>query len=179
MRWRSARRLTPVLYLMCASAELDQLNEAESAELFRLGLIAGYYTIADVVRWADSRIESDRDSRALELTLAGRKSVADVIAMLNEVAADADTAARTRDVAGLIRNGLYAGRIEARNAHKMIARLAWASEDEMLNYIVNTWQDLPYIRGFGGEPGPPVTAHEMLEDMEDYEPCRGALRNEV
>lgn len=58
------------------------------AEALRLGLITGTSTIADVVAWADSIILADRSLEAptvLDLSVASRRPVPDVVSMLSAV----------------------------------------------------------------------------------------------
>lgn len=75
-------------------------NLKEDAEAFRLGLLAGTVTVPEVVSWADDAIAAAEtpDATIIEIALAGRRSPADVVALLREVPGDADHARTVRRV---------------------------------------------------------------------------------
>lgn len=62
------------------------------AEAFRCALVAGCATVAEVVAWADEVIAADTtpDIAIIELSLAGRAALADVVALLKAVTGYAD-----------------------------------------------------------------------------------------
>ena len=147
-----------------------ELSEAEAAELYRLGLMSGYFSVGNVVRWAEARVGTNYDSSLLDLSLASRQSIAEVSVMLGEFSSGADTAGRAADVAGLIRRAVASGRWEASEAVAAIARLAGASGEESLQTLSSGWEDLPYLRMASGGPGYGVTASEVERDLADYAP---------
>jgi hypothetical protein len=62
-------------------------NQKEQAEIFRYLLASGFIKIEDVISWADSIIEQEKepDYEIIEISLAGRKSLSDVLSLLKNV----------------------------------------------------------------------------------------------
>ena len=67
-------------------------RQKEAAEIIRIGLVGGFRTVADAIRWADDVVaaDSDPDPAIIEVALAGELSSAEVVSRLSVVAGTAD-----------------------------------------------------------------------------------------
>ena len=67
-------------------------GQKEQAEVLRHGLMAGTLTVADVIAWADSVIETDPqpDIAVIEVATSARRQAADVSSLLRNVAGECD-----------------------------------------------------------------------------------------
>jgi hypothetical protein len=77
-------------------------RQKTDAEALRLGLIAGYVTVGEVVAWADDVIVADPapDHSVIEVALAAKRLPADVIRLLGEVLGEVDVRAARRALLG-------------------------------------------------------------------------------
>jgi hypothetical protein len=85
------------------------------AEALRLGLVAGTVDVREVVAWADRAILANQADDApvlLDLSLAGRRSVSEVVSLLGEVPGEADPPAVGRQLAGELATRLAAGQMD-------------------------------------------------------------------
>lgn len=127
------------------------------SETLRLGLITGLIDVTMVVEWADQQILSDRADEApalLDLSLASRKSVAEVVSLLGEVPGLVEPEAIGRRLVGMLAAKFRAGEIGVVATARTMCRIllegyAPDAEFESDAYIVYDRVDLALEGTYG------------------------------
>jgi hypothetical protein len=119
------------------------LSTIEEAELYRLGLLCRYFSVADAIRWADSVLESaaQPDYAFIEVSMAGREHEEDIARYLDAVVPGADTEARKHDLLALLRRKLIRDTSAAQGVARSVMMLGQAAADEELEHLGDRWDD--------------------------------------
>lgn len=80
-----------------------------NAEVFRLGLLIGYHSVQDVVKWADKQIEELEKPpyEIIEVSLSSNEKPVDVCSKLNLVIGEIDDELTIKIMLGLLNDSLY------------------------------------------------------------------------
>ena len=157
----------------------ESLSITEEAELFRLGLICGYFTLGDAIQWADSVLARNGDAplEVVELSVSSSGDVEEAFRHLYPLAVGADTKARTRDLLGLLKLRLGRARSEAQWVARRLVRLAGEVGDSSLESAAHGWDDALYPESRWADPEEVVA--RMQEELGQYDASRDALKHEV
>ena len=127
------------------------------AEALRLALLTGLVDTPAVVAWADRLILADRIAEApavLDLSLAGSRPPAEIVALLGQVPGAPDHASVGRRVAARLRRALESGELDvvavARGMYRMLREgYAPDSDFEGMAYFADDGVDLALARTYG------------------------------
>ena len=80
-----------------------------NAEVFRLGLLIGYHSVQDVVKWADKQIEELEKPpyEIIEVSLSSNQKPVDVCSKLKLVIGEIDDELPIKIMLGLLNDSLY------------------------------------------------------------------------
>jgi hypothetical protein len=154
----------------------------EQALALRVGLLAGYVSVADVVAWADRLIVGDQAGavpQALDLALLRPEGVADAITLLGQVPGDAAAPAIGRSAARVIYWRLASGGIDTERAARALYRLmregfAPDPEFESMAYTFDDTVDLVKQGVYGTVDEVRVQMLAYLRRFATDEPAPGA-----
>lgn len=92
--------------------QLPGMTLKELAEVFRLGLMIGYYKPDEVIKWADSRVMHDNalGVSLIEVSLPGSKGINEVISKLDDVKGEQVIQKPARAILGLLYRDLASGK---------------------------------------------------------------------
>jgi hypothetical protein len=157
----------------------ESLGFREEAELYRLGLLCGYFSTPTVVRWAERAIarEDSPPLDLIELSLSSRDTVNNAILHLYPLALGSDTQARASDLYGLLGRRLERDRSDVFWVALRTHLLAKEIGDERLANRANAWHDELLADGSWGDPA--AILREMLTTLRAFEISSTALAHEA
>jgi hypothetical protein len=87
------------------------LGQKDIAEVYRLGLTIGLFTVEEVIAWSDSVVASaaDPDFGLIEVSSAGKVSEGKMASLLREVGGESDPKTARRVIYGLLGRKLKEG----------------------------------------------------------------------
>ncbi len=80
------------------------LNIKEQAEIYKIGLMIGYFKAVDVISWVDNIIANNKnpDSGIIEISLSGSKGINAVISQLDNIKGKTNNNVQVKTILGLL-----------------------------------------------------------------------------
>ena len=155
------------------------LNLSETAELYRIGLLAGYYDLPAVVAWSDAALAESPDPPLdlVELSMAANGYVEDTLPFLYALASGGDTEARTHDLLGFLSRRLRRGVAPPHEVAQSVLLVAKESQLSELESFAHGWEDALYP-GSTWADRDQVLEH-MTSTLSEFAPASGALQHEA
>lgn len=143
----------------------------EQAEIFRLGLLIGNFSVKDVITWADYLIEYEDSPEMglIEVSLSESKGINDVIAHLDNINGKYNHTIPIKTILGLLYKELSLNEeIVSEIARKLYVLSLNISptdlEEDKINQM-NTMDDIFYISGWEDVA---MQIKDLLEEYEEY-----------
>ena len=147
------------------------LTVKEQSEVYRLGLLIGYFKINEVIHWADSiiLIEDYPDVGVVDVSLAGGKGVNEVISQLDNVKGKMNVSIPAKTLLGLLLRKLINHEDTvfeiARKLYVLSQNISTNSLSEDLLRELIVMEDIFYIYG---EESVKLKVIDLLKDFEVY-----------
>jgi hypothetical protein len=129
------------------------LTLKEQAEVYRLGLLIGYFKLSDAIVWSDYFIENTEtvDVSVINVSLSCSKGINEVISQLDNVYGKHDQTIPVKTILGLLYKQLLEGE---HRVHDIVEKLYTLSHyvtkaqvDEEIAYFMNVADDIFHIYG--------------------------------
>lgn len=141
------------------------------AEVYRLGLISGFFTKDEVIEWADEVIAKERqpEQAIIELSLGQSSNTSNFTVLLRVVSGQRDTATAFHTLMGLyakrLRKDTLAGLAIARRLRQL------SSAEDLYESGTLSWLEDIYILASNNVYGTTEEATKELQSfLEEYEP---------
>jgi hypothetical protein len=154
----------------------------EVAEVYRLGVLTGFFDVADVVVWADFMIESEDhpDYGIIEASLSGSKRPEDISVHLKAVKGNIDFTVPPKILMGLMSKQLDRSPDQALKFAQILYSLAAGSElPQEEAEVADRFDDAIYLAKSGTYGSVEEVGRELAEFLKRYEPYASGITHET
>lgn len=147
------------------------LNLKEQAEVYKLGLLIGYFKIEDVILWADFVIENDENPNLviIDVSLSGKKGINEVVSQLGNINGKIDINTPVKTILGLLYKDLVNENISvyeiARKLYVLSNNIPSDSLGDAKRFTLNTLEDYLALYGLKNVT---IQIIELLKEYEIY-----------
>lgn len=127
------------------------IGTREKAEVYKLGLLIGYFKLEEFIIWIDKTIENEEkpDIGIIEIAYSTNRSINDVISLISNINSDFNSKIPVRILLGLMYKDFLGGRILIEDITSKLYLLSqYLTEINLEEHIIrelNTMDDYHYI----------------------------------
>ena len=123
----------------------------EKAEVYKLGLLIGYFSLEEFLRWIDETIEKEEspDIGLVEIAFSSSKDIKDIISLIGEISGSNNLKTPVRILLGLMYKDFLNKKISLNGItcklYLLSLHLTEENIDEKIIYEFNTMEDYHFI----------------------------------